>query len=1153
MKLIAGRYAIENSEDDLIGRGGMGDVYRGRNTGSGQIVAIKALKPSVVAGHPDMVTRFVQEGEALRRLNHPNIVQMVAAVEEGDRHYLVMEYVSGGSLQTTLEQEKQLPLQRVVAIGLELADALTRAHHLHIIHRDIKPGNVLLAEDGTPRLTDFGVAHQDGTSNLTEAGMMVGTVDYLSPEACQGEALDGRTDIWAFGVLLFEMLTGRRPFTGASVGATVMAILTQPVPDLTLLRPDVPDALADLIYRMLEKERPQRMPSARLVGAGLEAILESVSGRFTAEQAEVATDSTAKPWSLSAKPVTRHNLPVQTAPLLGREVELEALERLLNDPAVRLVTIFGPGGMGKTRLSLAAAAAQVKTRETRALFRHGVFFVPLAPLHSAHHMVAATAEVIDFVFQAGSPERQQLLDYLRHKEMLLVLDNFEHLLEGVSLVSDIMQSAPGVKILATSRERLQLQEEQLFPVQGLETPQWETPADAASYPAVRLFVQSARRMRPEFELTTADLEGMTRICRQVQGMPLAIILAAAWVEMLTPAEIAAEMAKDLDFLETEMRDVPERQRSLRAVFDYSWNLLNRREQEILGRLSVFRGGFSRTAGQAVSGAGLRDLMALVNKSLLQRSPTGRYEVQELLRQYAAEKLVESGEEAVIRDGAAAYFAAALEKWGADLGDRRAVEAMEEMEADSENLRVAWLWGIQQKQVGWLGQMVDGLNGFYDRRGRFQDGEEACRSAAAMLAGVGTAEAKQLLLRVMGWQILFVRTVRHPDEAVQIVERARQLLADEGLAQLDTRAVRAFLLHQEAVLVMNLGRREEAKRLYEETLSLRRAIGDGWGEAGALWGVAWVSWLQGNFAEAQRLAEESVAILERLGNQREIADALTVLAGTLLSQGKVEISEQHIRRIITVRQRIGDRAGLAAALGNAGIPLLMMGRFEEACDTREESLRIFTDLGVRMNTAHSYVQVAYVSLLAGKYERARAAAEQGWRLARESEYQRGIGLSLWLKSAVALVDGKYGEGKAASDESQRILRGIGQREELAMLLALSAGIEQGLERPEGARRALAEGLQIASAIQAVMPLWTALAIGSRLLVAAGEVAMGVEVYAAVARYPYISHSPFFEWVAGRWVAEAKGQLPVEVAAAAEERGRQGEMGEMVAAVLRWLEG
>jgi serine/threonine-protein kinase len=279
-QLIAKRFEISDPEKDLLGRGGMGDVYRATDSQTGAPVAVKALNPDIVARHPNAIERFVREGEALRQLNHPNIVSMVAAVEEEEAttgvvaHYLIMEYVEGGSLRDLLEAQRQLPSPRVVEIGLDLADALTRAHRLGIIHRDLKPANVLLAEDGTPRLTDFGIAHVVESPRLTQTGVLMGTVDYLSPEACQGEPLDERTDIWAFGVLLYQMLSGELPFGGGTLTAKLAAILTQPIPDLASLCPDAPEALIDLIYRMLEKDRGQRIPSVRLVGAELEAILK---------------------------------------------------------------------------------------------------------------------------------------------------------------------------------------------------------------------------------------------------------------------------------------------------------------------------------------------------------------------------------------------------------------------------------------------------------------------------------------------------------------------------------------------------------------------------------------------------------------------------------------------------------------------------------------------------------------------------------------------------------------------------------------------------------------------------------------------------------------------------------------------------------------
>ncbi len=265
---IAGRFTL----GVLIGGGAIGSVYAGLDTLTGDKVAIKALRPEMVASMPDLVERFRREGEALLALNHPNIVKVLATDEKEGQHYLVMEYVGGGSLADLLRQSPQLPVERVVAIALELADALSRAHHLDILHRDIKPGNILLAEDGTPRLTDFGLAHLGASPALTEAGSILGTIPYLSPEACYNQVLDPRADLWSFGVVLFEMLTGELPFTGDSPFEIMRAINHQPLPDPGWKREDLPPALAELLRKMLMKDRAARPASTRLVGAELEEI-----------------------------------------------------------------------------------------------------------------------------------------------------------------------------------------------------------------------------------------------------------------------------------------------------------------------------------------------------------------------------------------------------------------------------------------------------------------------------------------------------------------------------------------------------------------------------------------------------------------------------------------------------------------------------------------------------------------------------------------------------------------------------------------------------------------------------------------------------------------------------------------------------------------
>jgi NarL family two-component system response regulator LiaR len=267
-KMVAQRFQI----GALMGGGAVGSVYQGIDALTGERVAIKVLRQELTADMPELVERFRREGEALRRLNHPNIVKMLAMIEEQGQHYLVMEYVGGGSLAGLLKRQPRLSLAQVVAITLELADALARAHHLEILHRDIKPGNVLLAEDGTPRLTDFGLARLGNYPAITATGSVLGTFQYLSPEAFYNQELDPRADIWSLGVVLYEMLTGQVPFGGGTPGEILWEINNQPLPDPNRWREDVPAALVELLKSMLMRDRPLRIASARQVGAQLETI-----------------------------------------------------------------------------------------------------------------------------------------------------------------------------------------------------------------------------------------------------------------------------------------------------------------------------------------------------------------------------------------------------------------------------------------------------------------------------------------------------------------------------------------------------------------------------------------------------------------------------------------------------------------------------------------------------------------------------------------------------------------------------------------------------------------------------------------------------------------------------------------------------------------
>ncbi|GIK63720.1 MAG: hypothetical protein BroJett018_15140 [Chloroflexota bacterium] len=316
-QVIANRFEMGS----FLAGGGMGDVYRGMDRTTEQPVAIKVLKPEIVAQDPDQLQRFAREGELLAKLNHPNIVKVIKMAQEEGRHYIVMEYVGGGTLRDLLLEQPQLLIKRVMEIALDLADALTRAHRLNIVHRDLKPANVLIAEDGTPRLTDFGLAWQAG-SELTQTGMVMGTSAYLSPEAISGHQLDARSDIWAFGVMLYEMLAGRRPFNEESQAALLFAIMQKPAPDLQGLRSDVPEALANLIRRMLEKDPDNRIPSVRQVGAELEAMMSGI--KLSSSQSGPAT----KPIPTSEE--SRFRTPTSAA---FPEINVQIMNPILSTPS----------------------------------------------------------------------------------------------------------------------------------------------------------------------------------------------------------------------------------------------------------------------------------------------------------------------------------------------------------------------------------------------------------------------------------------------------------------------------------------------------------------------------------------------------------------------------------------------------------------------------------------------------------------------------------------------------------------------------------------------------------------------------------------------------------------------------------------------------
>jgi predicted ATPase/DNA-binding SARP family transcriptional activator len=659
------------------------------------------------------------------------------------------------------------------------------------------------------------------------------------------------------------------------------------------------------------------------------------------------------------------NLPLQLTPFVGREEELAQIQEGLRDPACRLLTLVGLGGSGKTRLALEAAAPQIDH------YPNGIYFVSLAPLDSVDSIVPTVAEALGFHFYAEGEPRQQLLDYLRQKRMLILLDNFEHLVEGAGLVTDILQTAREVKILVTSRVRLNVGVEHLFPVAGMHFPERESDEDVDQYTAVKLFLQSASRVRPSFEPTADEMLDVARICRLLEGMPLAILLATGWMEMLTPCEIVAEMRLSLDFLKTDLRDVPARQRSMRAIFDHTWDLLPEREQELFAGLSVFRGGFTREAAQEVIGVSLHELMALINKSLLHRTSRGRYEVHDLLRGYAAEKLETSGEADAVRDAYCAYYAGFLHQREADLKGRRQLGALDEIEADFENVRAAWNWALEQKNYTVIGRLVRSLGWFCKFRSRHQEHEELLQRAREQLAPGPDDEPHPVWGR-----ILIAEYYARPHE----VDRSQ---VERGLAILQK--------HGDDLETISWG----LQALGEAALDAE------------------------DYAGGLSLFEKSLAFCRELNDSFHIAGALYRLAETYRLLEQPERAVTCARQSLDLSREIGDRYWAASSLANTGVIALYTGNYTEAEGYLREANTLYREIGYRPGIAESCVQVGRLAFIRGNFEKAGAVAGEALGIATDLGIKRVAQSALDLEALVARTLGEKKDGHRVEQEPVRI--------------------------------------------------------------------------------------------------------------------------------------
>jgi predicted ATPase/DNA-binding CsgD family transcriptional regulator len=649
------------------------------------------------------------------------------------------------------------------------------------------------------------------------------------------------------------------------------------------------------------------------------------------------------------------NLPAEPTPFVGRKAELEQIKNQLGE--TRLLSLTGPGGIGKTRLALKSA------KEAAADFEDGVYFVPLAPINSSEHLIQTIAEAVKFPLATHENPQHQLIRYLQKKQLLLVMDNFEHLLDGAEIISDILPAAPEVKILATSREKLNLRSENIFIVGGMSFPD---PDDITGDDASILFVQSANRVCPGFAPTSIELRQIANICHMLQGMPLAIELAAAWLQILTLDEITEEIGRGLDILTSEVRDAPERHRSIRSVFDHSWSLLQQSEREIFLRLSIFRGGFTKQAVQHVSGATLQQLMGLVNKSLLSHDPdTGRLEMHELLRQYVHERLEQNPQAYTsAQEAHAAFYAEFMqERWGQLKGVRQLL-AIAEIEADIENVRSAWRYSLEHSNSSQTLKFIKGLWLVHWIRSWNLAGTKLFAEAAFIQKENEIEDDAALRALAMAFQGFFMAWLNLSEQGYTLAKAGVDILREinfpeELVIAIDSVIVNAYFLnmYQEQI--------EGCNEMYK----IAQEIGDKWLLSLSLYSVSLAAVVSEDFAKARHAAEAQLNLCEETGDVIGTALPLIVLGHAALAQGRFEQAREYYLRSKKISQETGFLYAFQTSTKYLGKVDLSMGIIFEADQYLQLCLTMTVEIGFERDIINLSYEFARLWVAKGQIEQA----------------------------------------------------------------------------------------------------------------------------------------------------------------------------------------
>ena len=978
----------------LLGRGSFAKVYLGEHLHLGTEAAIKVLHTQLM---DDDVEHFRREASIIARLEHPHIVRVLEFGVEENTPFMVMSYAPHGSLRDHHPKGIQLPLDTIVSYLKQVAGALQYAHDEGLLHRDIKPENMLLGRSNKILLSDFGIAIMAQSLRAQQTQDTAGTIAYMAPEQLNGYP-GLASDQYALGIVVYEWLTGERPFQG-SFAEIVSQHMSVPPPPLSSKIAGIPPAVEYVVMTALAKDPQQRFESVQAFATALEkASRAEASGR---------TDlmlSWERPASIGQ--IQKNNLPAQLTPLIGREQEVAMVRALLQQPEVRLVTLTGPGGIGKTRLGLYIATDMLDE------FVDGVCYVPLAPISDPTLVVSTIAQTLGLKEVGDRPLLDLLKVSLQDKRLLLLLDNFEQVTMAAPGLSELLAACPYLKILVTSRAVLHIRGEHEFEVPPLSLPDlahFPESEAISQYAAVVLFMQRAKAVKHDFQMTIANARSIAEICVYLDGLPLAIELAAARIKLLSPQTLLTRLTHRLQVLTSGAQDAPARQQTLRNTIKWSYDLLDAQEQRLFRRLSVFVGGCTLRGVEAVSAAlndgalPILDLVSsLIDKSLLQTTEQEgeepRLRFLETIREYGLEMLAASREEEVTRCAHAAYYLALAEEEEPKYEGPQQAMSLERLDRENENLRAAMRWALERggEETEIALRLGGALWRFWLARGHLSEGQNFLKLVLAGIEKVA-APTQAKALNAAGYLAWFSGDY----------SRAEALF-EESLAlfrQLRDRKGIAYSLGGLGRAAMGKQNYAAARLVTEESLVILREIGDKWAIPFALETLARVAYFQGKGTETYRLLEESVALLRELDAKGDIVWPLFYLARVSINRGDHATALPLLEEVLVHCKEVGNKWGIAYALGLQGQSALHQGNVDKANSLLKESLRLNREIGDRRSIARSLLLLASMAMLQDDHATARGLYEESLVISKELGHKRFVASCLEGLASVIFAQGQ----------------------------------------------------------------------------------------------------------------------------------------------------